>query len=306
MLALVRGPAARRTTSGSTAALDVLERAARRARDAACAGATARRGSRRLCMAGVDFPDEEQRAAGGGSTRAAGPSAPSVGNDTFAVLRAGTDRGWGVAVVCGAGINCVGVAPDGREARFPALGRDHRRLGRRLRRRHGGARRRRAQRGRPRPAHDASSTRCRRTSASTRRSTSPRRSTSASSRAAASIELRAGRVRRGGRRRRRGSDRRAPRRRDRGVRARGAAAARPDARSRSTSCSGGGTRPRADDRGCSAPIEAEPRTRSAPTSTIAPTSSRRRCSAPRCSALDELGAAPRRRSERVASIELCN
>jgi N-acetylglucosamine kinase-like BadF-type ATPase len=38
------------------------------------------------------------------------------------VLRAGTDRGWGVAVVCGAGINCLGVGPDGREARFPALG----------------------------------------------------------------------------------------------------------------------------------------------------------------------------------------
>ncbi len=46
-----------------------------------------------------------------------------VANDTFAVLRAGTDRGWGVAVVCGAGINCLGVAPDGRQARFPALGR---------------------------------------------------------------------------------------------------------------------------------------------------------------------------------------
>src|SRR5262249_12593899 len=45
-----------------------------------------------------------------------------VGNDTLAVLRAGTERGWGIAVVCGAGINCVGVAPDGREARFPALG----------------------------------------------------------------------------------------------------------------------------------------------------------------------------------------
>ena len=46
----------------------------------------------------------------------------TVRNDTFAVLRAGTERGWGVAVTCGAGINCVGVAPDGRTARFPALG----------------------------------------------------------------------------------------------------------------------------------------------------------------------------------------
>jgi len=45
-----------------------------------------------------------------------------VDNDTVALLRAGTDRGWGVAVVCGAGINCLGRAPDGREARFPSLG----------------------------------------------------------------------------------------------------------------------------------------------------------------------------------------
>lgn len=42
--------------------------------------------------------------------------------DTVALLRAGTDRGWGIAVVCGAGINCLGVGPDGREVRFPALG----------------------------------------------------------------------------------------------------------------------------------------------------------------------------------------
>jgi N-acetylglucosamine kinase-like BadF-type ATPase len=45
-----------------------------------------------------------------------------VGNDTFAVLRSGTERGWGVAVVCGAGINCTGVAPDGRVARFASYG----------------------------------------------------------------------------------------------------------------------------------------------------------------------------------------
>jgi N-acetylglucosamine kinase-like BadF-type ATPase len=45
-----------------------------------------------------------------------------VGNDTFAVLRAGTESGWGIAVVCGAGINCIGVGPDGRRVRFPALG----------------------------------------------------------------------------------------------------------------------------------------------------------------------------------------
>ena len=45
-----------------------------------------------------------------------------VRNDTFAVLRAGTERPWGVAVVCGYGTNCSGIGPDGRSFRFPAFG----------------------------------------------------------------------------------------------------------------------------------------------------------------------------------------
>jgi N-acetylglucosamine kinase-like BadF-type ATPase len=72
-------------------------------------------------MAGVDFPSEE-RALHDALTAREFADRIAVSNDTFAVLRAGTERGWGVAVVCGAGINCVGVAPDGRHARFPALG----------------------------------------------------------------------------------------------------------------------------------------------------------------------------------------
>ena len=75
----------------------------------------------RLLLAGLDLPVEEQRLH-----EAVAPLGwardLAVANDTFAVLRAGTERGWGVAVVCGAGINCVGVGPDGRHARFPALG----------------------------------------------------------------------------------------------------------------------------------------------------------------------------------------
>jgi N-acetylglucosamine kinase-like BadF-type ATPase len=74
-----------------------------------------------MCMAGADFPSEEQalRAAVEAEVWA---RRVSLANDTFAVLRAGTERGWGVAVVCGAGINCVGVSPDGRHARFLSLG----------------------------------------------------------------------------------------------------------------------------------------------------------------------------------------
>jgi N-acetylglucosamine kinase-like BadF-type ATPase len=74
-----------------------------------------------LLLAGIDFPDEESRLQEAVEARG-WASRTIVGNDTFAVLRAGTERGWGVAVVCGAGINCVGVAPDGRHVRFPALG----------------------------------------------------------------------------------------------------------------------------------------------------------------------------------------
>ena len=38
------------------------------------------------------------------------------------MLRAGTESGSGIAITCGAGINCVGVGPDGTHVRFPALG----------------------------------------------------------------------------------------------------------------------------------------------------------------------------------------
>jgi N-acetylglucosamine kinase-like BadF-type ATPase len=45
-----------------------------------------------------------------------------VVNDTLAALHAGSPSGTGVVVICGAGINAAGVAEDGREVRFPALG----------------------------------------------------------------------------------------------------------------------------------------------------------------------------------------
>jgi N-acetylglucosamine kinase-like BadF-type ATPase len=74
-----------------------------------------------VLLAGVDFPEEERQLHDALEPRAWAERL-YVGNDTFAVLRAGTDRGWGIAVVCGAGINCVGVSEDGRHVRFPALG----------------------------------------------------------------------------------------------------------------------------------------------------------------------------------------
>jgi N-acetylglucosamine kinase-like BadF-type ATPase len=43
-------------------------------------------------------------------------------NDAFGALRAGTDRAWGVVVICGQGVNAAGMAADGRTARLDALG----------------------------------------------------------------------------------------------------------------------------------------------------------------------------------------
>ena len=45
-----------------------------------------------------------------------------VDNDLFALLRAGTSEPDAVAVVCGTGINCVGVRADGAVVRYPSLG----------------------------------------------------------------------------------------------------------------------------------------------------------------------------------------
>lgn len=74
-----------------------------------------------FCVAGADLPADDRRILRG--VRVRGWATDNVvRNDTFAVMRAGADRGWGVAVVCGAGLNCSGVGPDGRIVRFAALG----------------------------------------------------------------------------------------------------------------------------------------------------------------------------------------
>jgi N-acetylglucosamine kinase-like BadF-type ATPase len=72
-----------------------------------------------LCGADVpsDIAELTEAVEGAGWVDAA-----RIDNDTFALLRAGSDAADAVAVVCGAGINCVGRAADGRIARYPGLG----------------------------------------------------------------------------------------------------------------------------------------------------------------------------------------
>ena len=100
---------------GSNGSLDGLARAIKAATD----GRVARLGV--YCLAGADIPLDDRRIAA--EVEGLGWSRKSiVRNDTFAVLRAGTDRTWGVAVVSGTGMNCAGVGPDGRSVRFPSFG----------------------------------------------------------------------------------------------------------------------------------------------------------------------------------------
>jgi N-acetylglucosamine kinase-like BadF-type ATPase len=73
------------------------------------------------CAAGVDLPSDERLLAT--ELRRTGLAAADlVVNDCYGGLRAGTNRTWGVCVISGSGINCLGVSPDGRVARFDALG----------------------------------------------------------------------------------------------------------------------------------------------------------------------------------------
>jgi N-acetylglucosamine kinase-like BadF-type ATPase len=120
VLALLRGGASspqHLQVDGSVEVLDELRREALDRAGLAAGSASAAA----LFMAGVDFPSEQAELEQAVRDRRWAPSIV-VENDTFAVLRAGTERGWGVAVTCGAGINCVGVSPAGHVARFPALG----------------------------------------------------------------------------------------------------------------------------------------------------------------------------------------
>ena len=121
VLARARGGGFQPPVVGIGAAVDVLGTAVEQALASAGvdAGSVAHVSA---CLANADFPVEEAQLTEALHARAWGGTV-EVRNDTFAILRAGADEPRGVAVVCGAGINCVGMVPDGRTARFPAIGR---------------------------------------------------------------------------------------------------------------------------------------------------------------------------------------
>lgn len=126
LLAEARGPGTDTARSGSEATVAILDGLVTAV--AAAAAVTAAPSSPvaahlSACLANADLPEDEEQL--GAALAARGWTlSTAFFNDTFAVLRAGLEGAerWGVAVTCGAGINCVAVAPDGRTTRYLALG----------------------------------------------------------------------------------------------------------------------------------------------------------------------------------------
>lgn len=75
-----------------------------------------------LYLSGLDLPAEVEAFRDAAAGLSWATEGLDVDNDLFALLRAGTDEPDAVAVVCGTGMNAVGVRADGARARFLAVG----------------------------------------------------------------------------------------------------------------------------------------------------------------------------------------
>src|SRR5215212_1817484 len=112
VLGAARGPGSNPDIIGVDGCLAVLGELVERATHAAgLDGAAQVADLGAFYLAGVDLPVEERHLTTAMQTRH-WSAQTVVANDIFAVLRAGTARSWGVATVCGAGINCAGVGMD--------------------------------------------------------------------------------------------------------------------------------------------------------------------------------------------------
>lgn len=75
-----------------------------------------------LYISGLDLPVELETYRAAIDGRPWATPGTVVENDLYALLRSGADEPDAVAVVCGTGINAVGVRADGTTVRYPALG----------------------------------------------------------------------------------------------------------------------------------------------------------------------------------------
>jgi N-acetylglucosamine kinase-like BadF-type ATPase len=122
LLGAVRGPTVSHQAVGLDAGMDrLVELTTAAAGKAGLSGASPVAEIGVFSLAGADYPSDERMLARAIDGRGLAARTVVV-NDSFGALRAGTDRGWGVVLICGQGINAAALAPDGRSARFPAVG----------------------------------------------------------------------------------------------------------------------------------------------------------------------------------------
>jgi N-acetylglucosamine kinase-like BadF-type ATPase len=117
---------ARHRERGSSPQIDGLESSVRTV-DAAIRTVLAERGEAQLVhvglyLSGLDLPAEIAAYRAGIARHEWAVDGIVVDNDLHALLRAGTDAPDAVAIVCGTGMNAIGVRRDGAHVRFPALG----------------------------------------------------------------------------------------------------------------------------------------------------------------------------------------
>jgi N-acetylglucosamine kinase-like BadF-type ATPase len=121
VLGFVRGPTTSPHVVGLPRALEMMGHLVRTARREARLDPQTTVDLIAVYLAGADLPVEVERLQA--AVAAQHWAARSVvDNDCFALMRSGTSMPDAIAVVCGAGNNCVGRSADGRTARFPALG----------------------------------------------------------------------------------------------------------------------------------------------------------------------------------------
>jgi N-acetylglucosamine kinase-like BadF-type ATPase len=133
LLGALRAPSISHQAVGLDAGMRTLRESAERLLDAGSAqvaragagagavvaGAVAEAGV--FALAGADFP-EDVRLLRRAIESTAVTRSTEVLNDTFGALRAGTERPWGLVLICGQGINAAAIAPNGRRARFDSIG----------------------------------------------------------------------------------------------------------------------------------------------------------------------------------------
>ncbi len=122
LLGYARGAGSNHQIVGLDAAFDVIAAlVVEAATEAGVDGPSALAQRAAVYLAGADFPREVEMLLARVSL-AGWAQEVSLDNDTFALLRAGTAASNRIAVVCGAGINCVGVSAADEVLRFPSVG----------------------------------------------------------------------------------------------------------------------------------------------------------------------------------------